>query len=159
MVGGFLLAMRLAKGFALALAQFQCYNHYMVAQTTDDILRELDRTQGGPVQFEDPRTHAQYVLIPHEAYCLVRPFLGLSQASNDAPVEWSDAKNHRRLALIKQEVAGKLTADDKVQLERLQDEFYRYREQIAPLPSAAMLELIEESLARRAAEQPPAAAS
>jgi hypothetical protein len=43
-------------------------------------------------------------------------------------------------------------------LERLQDEFYRYREQIAPLPTA-MLELLEEALERRAAEQPPAAAS
>jgi len=129
----------------------------MVAQSTDDILRELDRTQGGPVEFEDPRTHARYVLIPHESYRLVRPFLGLGQTS-DVPVEWSDAKNDQRLALIKQEIAGALTADEKALLERLQDEFYRYREQVAPLPTA-MLELIEEALERRAAEPPPAAAS
>jgi len=130
----------------------------MVAQTTDDILRELDRTQGGPVQFEDPRTHARYVLIPHEAYRRVRPFLGPPQPSSEAPVDWTDRKNDRRLMLIQQEVAGTITPDEREMLERLQDEFYRYREQIAPLPSA-MLELIEEALERRAAEQPPAAAS
>jgi hypothetical protein len=130
----------------------------MVAQSTDEILRELDRTQGGPVQFEDPRTHARYVLIPHEAYRRVRPLLGERQPSSEAPVDWTDRKNDRRLALIQREVAGTITADEREMLERLQDEFYRYREQNAPLPTA-MLELIEEALERRAAEQPPAAAS
>jgi len=127
----------------------------MVAQTTDDILRELDRTRGGPVEFEDPRTHARYVLIPHESYRLVRPLLG-SREAGDQRVQWSDEKNSRRLALIKQEVAGALSKEEQDLLERLQDEFYRYREQIAPLPSA-MLEFLEEALERRAADDRPAA--
>lgn len=125
----------------------------MVAQLTTDVLDELDRTQGGPVQFEDPRTHARYVLIPHDAYRRVRPFLGSSQANGSAPVQWSDAKNDQRLALIKQEVAGNLSPEGKTQLEQLQNEFYQYREQVAPLPNA-MLELIEEALERRAVEKP-----
>jgi len=131
----------------------------MVAQSTDDIFRELDRTQGGPVEFEDPRTHARYVLISHEAYCRARPFLKLPTPSNDVPVHWTDRKNDRRLLLIEREVAGTITADEREMLNRLQDEFYRYREQIAPLPSAAVLELIEEALKRRAAEHRSAAAS
>src|SRR5438067_423757 len=125
----------------------------MVAQTTDEILQELDRTGGGPVEFEDPRTRERYVVIPRESYRRVRPFLPASTNNNaTAPVEWSDVKNSRRLALIKREVAGKLTADEKATLERLQDEFYQYREQVAPLPSAT-LALIQEALERRAAER------
>lgn len=128
----------------------------MVAKTTDEILRELDRTNGGPVQFEDPRTHARYVLIPHETYRYVSPLLRTPQTRNVASVHWTDAKNNRRLALIKKQVAGSLSADEKSLLDQLQDEFYQNREQVAPLPTA-MLQLIEEALERRAAEQASAA--
>ena len=131
----------------------------MVAQLTDDILRELDRTLGGPVELEDPRTGAKYVLISHEAYCRIRPFLNLPQPLDDSPVDWTDRKDGRRLALIERDVAGELSLQEKEQLERLQDEFYRYREQIAPLPSSAILEIVKEARERRAAEQPPAATS
>ncbi len=131
----------------------------MAARTTDELLRELDRTPGGPVELEDPRNGAKYVLISHEAYCRIRPFLNLPQPRDDSPVDWTDRKDVRRLALIERDITGELSPEEKEQLERLQDEFYRYREQIAPLPSPAILELIKEALERRGAEQPPAAAS
>lgn len=120
----------------------------MVAHTTDEILRALDETPRGPVQFEDTRTRSRYVLIPHEEYRRVLPLLNSPLASDAPRVEWSDAKNERRIALIKRETTGKLTASEQSQLDQLQDEFYRYREQVAPLPDA-MLELLEEALAGR----------
>jgi hypothetical protein len=128
----------------------------MVAHTTDDILRALDEAPQGPVQFEDPRTRSRYVLIPHEAYRRILPLLGSPPASTGPQVEWSDTKNDRRIALIKREVAGMLSNDEQAQLQQLQDEFYRYREQVAPLPDA-MLELLEEALVRRVSEKLDAA--
>jgi hypothetical protein len=120
----------------------------MVAQSTDDILRELDRTQGGPVEFEDPRTHARYVLIPHEAYRLIRPLISNGHdAESNEPVEWSEEKNARRCALIRRKHSGGLSASEEDELEELQDEMYRYRAQVAPLP-LKMLEVIQAGLER-----------
>lgn len=128
----------------------------MVAHTTDEILRALDNAPRGPVQFEDPRTRARYVLIPQDAYRRVQPLLDHPAESTGEPVEWNDAKNERRIALVKREVAGPLADGERAELEQLQDEFYRYRAQVAPLPSA-MLELIEEALERRVAAEHPTA--
>ena len=106
----------------------------MVAKTTDEILRELDLTPGGPVQFEDPRTRAQYVLIPHEAYRRVQPFLEPAKPmTGDAAVEWNEEKNARRFELIDREIAGTITLEEAADSERFQQEMYAYRERVAPL--------------------------
>jgi hypothetical protein len=129
----------------------------MVAQSTDDILRELDRTGGGPVQFEDPRTHARYVLIPQAAYRRVQPLIANGHETEPGePVEWSEEKNARRCALIRRKHSGSLSADEGQELESLQDQMYRYRAQVAPLPQK-LLEVLEAGLERLArAESRPA---
>jgi len=131
----------------------------MVAQNTDEIIRELDRTPAAPVQFEHPRTHARYVLISQEAYQRVRPLLESAEPANgDAAVEWNEEKNARRCDLIDRDYAGGLSADEEAELATLQDEMYRHRAQVAPLP-LEMLELLKEALENRAAKSQAAAAS
>src|SRR6266436_4567912 len=100
----------------------------MVAHTTDDILRELDRTQGGPVQFEDPRSHARYVVIRQEAYQRVRPLLEqpTKPSNGEGATEWNDEKNKRRYDLIDKEIGGTITLEEAIELERLQQELYAY---------------------------------
>jgi hypothetical protein len=108
---------------------------------------------------EDPRNRELYVVIPYDEYQRLLPILRMRPRSNGKrPVNWSDRKNGRRCDLIEREVAGKLTPDERAELERLQDEFYRYRDQVAPLP-LEMLELVKEALERRAAEARSSAAS
>jgi hypothetical protein len=121
----------------------------MVAQTTDDILRELDRTEGGPVQFEDPRNHARYMLIPQEDYHRVAPLLDGNGERRGATVQWNETKNERRWDLIDRKYASGLSAEELTELNDLQDELYRYRAQVAPLP-LKMLELMKEGLERQA---------
>ncbi len=122
----------------------------MVAQLTSDILDELDRTQGGPVQFEDPRTHARYVLIPHDAYRQVQPLIENGHDEQVAePVQWNDEKNARRCDLIRRKHTSGLAANEASELSTLQDEMYRYRAQVAPLP-LKMLEVIQAGLERLA---------
>ena len=128
----------------------------MVAHSTDDILRELDRTGGGPVEFEDPRTHAQYVLIPHEAYRRVQPLIEPAAKSNgEQAVVWNEAKNARRGELIDRKYGAGLSAAEEGELTALQEEMYRHRAQVAPLPLRA-LELMREALEHRAAQHRPA---
>jgi hypothetical protein len=125
----------------------------MVARTTDEILRELDRTQGGPVRFEDTRTHARYVVIPEDAYLQSLPLLGVGQDARPfEPLEWNDAKNARRIDLIQRKYSRGITEEEASELNVLQDEMYRYRAQVAPLP-LEMLELLKEGLERRAEQQ------
>lgn len=121
----------------------------MVAQTTDDILRELDRAEGGPVQFEDPRNHARYMLIPQEEYHRVALLLDGNGERHGPAVQWNEQKNIRRCDLIKRKHAGGLAAEELTELNELQDEMYRYRAQVAPLP-LKMLELMREGLERQA---------
>jgi hypothetical protein len=123
----------------------------MVAQLSSDLLDELDR--GGTVQFEDPRTRARYVLIPQADYRQVLPLLsrGDGSATTD-PVDWNEEKNARRCALVaKRHSGGGLSAAEEVELDALQNEMYRHRAAVAPLP-LAMLEVIEAGL-QRLAEQ------
>jgi hypothetical protein len=125
----------------------------MAAQLSPDALSELDRAQGGPVQFEDPRTRAKYVLIPQEAYRRVQPFIEPAAKSNgEDAVEWNEAKNTRRGELIDRKYAAGLSPAEEAELNGLQEEMYRYRAQVAPLPLRA-LELMREALEHRAAKQ------
>jgi hypothetical protein len=64
--------------------------------------------------------------------CVVAPQLP-ANANNDA-IAWTEAKNARRIALIKQKHAEGITAVQQLELAHLQDEMLRYRQKVAPLP-------------------------
>lgn len=128
----------------------------MVAHTTDDILRELDRTRGGPVQFEDPRTRTRYVLVPQESYYRALPFIHPEAGNEAEPIQWDESKNARRCALLERKYGGLSSPQEEAELATLQEEMYRYRAQVAPLP-LKLLELVEEALAHRAASRNSAA--
>ncbi len=48
--------------------------------------------------------------------------------------EWTDAKNARRVELIKKKHAGGLAPAEHAELGALQDEMLRFRQKVAPLP-------------------------
>jgi hypothetical protein len=50
------------------------------------------------------------------------------------PVEWTDAKNHKRCELVDKEIDGTLTDEEAPELMVLQVEMLAYRRKIAPLP-------------------------
>lgn len=82
--------------------------------------------------------------------CIVPP----PKATNGVTVpEWTDAKNARRVDLIKKKHAGGLSAAEHVELAGLQDEMLRYRQQVAPLPLDDARRLHQELLARAATQK------
>ena len=129
----------------------------MIAPLNDAILSELDRAQGGPVQAEDPRTHAPYVVIPRQAYLKVRPLLepALPAANGGGSSEWTDEKNERRWDLIDREIARTITLEEAIELEELQGELSAYLRRVAPLPIENVRQLHDELLAKAAAAQGP----
>ena len=72
------------------------------------------------------------------------------QESAEPISEWSDAKNHRRCELIDREIDDNLTADERIELEDLQEQMLRYRHRVAPLPLAQAQRILDE-LERKAA--------
>jgi hypothetical protein len=48
--------------------------------------------------------------------------------------EWNDAKNARRCALVDREFDGGLTLEEADELAGLQEEMFRFRDRVAPLP-------------------------
>ena len=69
-------------------------------------------------------------------------------------LEWNDAKNARRIELIKKKHADGLSAAEHVELGGLQDEMLRFRQKIAPLPLKDARRLHQDLLARAAARKP-----
>ena len=69
--------------------------------------------------------------------------------------EWTDAKNARRIELIKKKHADGLAPAEHVELGGLQDEMMRFRQKVAPLPLEDARRLHQELLARAAAPKPP----
>jgi hypothetical protein len=65
--------------------------------------------------------------------------------------DWTDAKNARRIELIKKKHAGGLSPAEHVELGGLQDEMLRFRQKVAPLPLEDAGRLHQELLARVAA--------
>jgi hypothetical protein len=122
----------------------------MVAQTTDDILRELDRTHGGPVQFEDPRTRDRYVVIRQDLYTQVQPLIDPAPPQHNGPVEWNERKNTRRCELIDKEIAGTIQLEEAIELNRLQQELSAYLQRVAPLPLDDLRKLHAELVAKAA---------
>lgn len=69
--------------------------------------------------------------------------------------EWTDAKNARRIELIKRKHAGGLTPGEQAELGGLQDAMLRVRQQIAPLPLEDARRLHQELLAHALAQKLP----
>jgi hypothetical protein len=69
-------------------------------------------------------------------------------AGDGAPEEWTEAKNDRRCDLIDREIAGTLTPEEAVELQRLQGEMLRHRRRTAPLPLDDARRLHQELLSK-----------
>jgi hypothetical protein len=69
--------------------------------------------------------------------------------------EWTDAKNARRIELIKKKHADGLSPVEHVELGGLQEEMLRFRQQVAPLPLEDARRLHQELLTRVAAQKSP----
>ncbi len=69
-------------------------------------------------------------------------------------IPWNEDSNRRRFELIDREIAGTISPEESLELERLQMDFRRFRHRVAPLPLAETRELLE-SLERKAAASAP----
>jgi hypothetical protein len=69
--------------------------------------------------------------------------------------KWTDAKNARRIDLIKKKHTGGLSPAEHVELGGLQDEMLRFRQKVAPLPLEEARRLHQELLARAATQTTP----
>ena len=63
-------------------------------------------------------------------------------------MEWTEAKNDRRCALIDKEIAGTLTPEEERELKTLQGEMLAYRREVAPLPLDDLRELHKQLLGK-----------
>jgi len=124
----------------------------MVAQNQSDIIRELARTSGGPVYFEDPQTHTRYVALSQATFERLLPMPDEEQPQS--PTEaWTEAKSARRFDLIHKKFDGGLTTEEVGELSVLQAEMLRYRDRVSPLPLEDARKLLSELLQKAAAAQ------
>jgi hypothetical protein len=65
-------------------------------------------------------------------------------------LQWTDAKNVRRVALIQQKHSGGLSPAEQMELIGLQEEMLHFRQKVAPLPLEDARRLHQELLARAA---------
>ncbi len=112
-----------------------------------------------------PEAVRQFVLslsVPPEGAVLelsgqpVACLMPLPQATNGTSAnssDWTEAKNARRCELIDRKYAGTLTAQEGIELARLQEEMLRYRQRVAPLPLEETRRLHQELLAKARAAQ------
>ncbi len=133
----------------------------MPVPLTPEQIAELERSGGSLFVVENPQTRQGYVLVPTDAYLQAKPLfeaiigrtrgsVSLSAQDQLGPVEWNDAKNARRCALIdKKHDVGLLPAEE-TELDRLQAELAAHQRLVAPRP-LAILELLEDALRQRAA--------
>jgi hypothetical protein len=85
--------------------------------------------------------------------CVVPPPTAVNNSG--AEPEWTDAKNARRIELIKKKHQGGLAPTEQVELSGLQDEMLRFRQKIAPLPLEDARRLHQELLVQAAAQKSP----
>jgi hypothetical protein len=68
-------------------------------------------------------------------------------------VEWTDEKNARRCHLIDSKLQGLLTADEAVELDRLQHALRRHINRVSPLPLEGAKRLHAELLQKQQSKQ------
>jgi hypothetical protein len=134
----------------------------MAAKLTPEQVAELERSGGSPFEMENPQTRQRYVLVPREAYLQAKPLfeaiVGYSwparPSSGQEPVsavEWNDAKNERRCALIDRKHDVGLSSAEEAELDTLQGELAAHQRLLAPRP-LAILELLDEAHRQHAAD-------
>jgi hypothetical protein len=84
--------------------------------------------------------------------CVVPPPKAINSCDG---LEWPDAKNARRIDLIKKKQADGLSPAEHVELGGLQEEMLRFRQKVAPLPLEGARRLHQELLTRVAAPKSP----
>lgn len=84
--------------------------------------------------------------------CVVPPPKALNGGHE---AEWTDAKNTRRIELIKKKHADGLSPAEHLELGGLQEEMLCFRQRVAPLPLEDARRLHQELLARAAALKSP----
>ena len=133
----------------------------MPVPLTPEQIAELERSGGSLFVVENPQTRQGYVLVPTDAYLQAKPLfeaiigrtrgsVSLSAQDQLGPVEWNDAKNARRCALIDKKHDFGLLPAEETELDRLQAELAAHQQLVAPRP-LVILELLEEALRQRAA--------
>ncbi len=85
--------------------------------------------------------------------CVVPPLQATNGSAEGEEEEWTDARNARRVDLIKRKHAGGLAPAEHVELAGLQKAMLRYRQKIAPLPLDDARRLHQDLLARAAAQK------
>jgi hypothetical protein len=63
--------------------------------------------------------------------------------------QWSEDKNLRRCDLIDRDIQGLITMTEKLELQRLQDQFYEYLDIVAPTPLDGARRLHQELLKKK----------
>jgi hypothetical protein len=111
----------------------------MTARLSDELVLELERAGDKPLRVENPRNHKLYVIVAEDRFPNGQP-----EESPPPASDWTEAKNARRFALIDKEIAGTISAEESVELRRLQLEVDDYLRRVAPLPLAAARDLHEQ---------------
>jgi hypothetical protein len=78
--------------------------------------------------------------------CVVPLPKSMNGAANGGP--WNDAKNARRVALIKQKHTGGISPIEHVELAELQAEMLLYRQKVAPFPLDGARKIHQKLLGR-----------
>jgi hypothetical protein len=77
--------------------------------------------------------------------------LPLTKGGNGVPAHagpWTEAKNARRCELVDREIDGILTPEEAAELALLQEQFFRERRRLAPVPLDDLRRLHQDLLAK-----------
>jgi hypothetical protein len=112
----------------------------MPLQLSPELQHALHASQN-ELEVIDPSTNQRYVIVAKDRW-LERTAVDQPAAhdrvrrgpDSDSIDHWTDEKNRRRAELVDRQIAGRLTAEERAELELLQDQMRAYREKVAPLP-------------------------
>lgn len=102
----------------------------MIAKLPIELAEELERAGDEPLSVEDPRSKRMYAIVDVERFHVVRR----KPSEAMGPSSWTDQKNERRCALIREKFSRGIDAEESRELDGLQEELSAYRKQAAPLP-------------------------
>jgi hypothetical protein len=100
----------------------------MIAKLSPELVRELEQAGDQPLPVENPQTRRVYVLVDVEQYDVVR------RPPAVASDTWTENKNERRCALIRQKFSEGINAAEARELAELQNVLSTFRKRVAPLP-------------------------
>lgn len=121
----------------------------MIAKLSPDLVDELEQAGDQPLPVENPRTKRVYVIVDLDQFEVVR-----RPRTPAAATAWTERKNERRCALIRQKFSQGLNAAESKELAELQDQLASYRKQSVPLPYD-VVEVLQAALNSSPAAPPP----